>query len=109
VLVSEETVKVDLGSDYHIGAYFRTVGSEQYYEVPRSQLKRWEAAQTAYEAMQDEIEQVMQEQRERVLAILMEGRTNRPSVVPDAIQKAYENVILQTLKQPPLPRKEQPE
>jgi hypothetical protein len=107
--VSEETVKVGLGDDYYHGAYFRTVDTDLDYEVPKSQLERWEAASAAYGAMQDEIEQVMREQGNRVLALMLERRKGQPGVIPKLIQAAYEDVIRQTLQQAQLlPRKEGP-
>jgi hypothetical protein len=105
--VSEETVKVGLGDDYYHGAYFRTVDADLDYEVPKSQLERWEAAQAAYGAMQDEIGQVMTEQRSQALALMLERRKGQPGVIPKLIQAAYEDVIRQTLQQSSLlPRKE---
>lgn len=104
----EETVKVALGDDYYLGAYFRTVDGFLDYEVPKSQLERWEAAQAAYGAMQDEIEKVMEQQRDRVLALMLERRKGQPSTVPPVIQKAYEDAIARMLKQGPLLRKGQP-
>lgn len=105
--MSEEIVKVALGDDYYQGAYFRTVDGFLDYEVPKSQLERWEAAEAAYGAMQDEIEKVMEQQRDRVLALMMERRKDQPSTVPPVIQEAYSNAIMQMLKQGPLLRKEQ--
>lgn len=106
----EEIVRVSLGDDYYQGAYFNTdSGYPRDYEVPKSQLERWEAAKAAYEAMQGEIEQVMQEQRERALALMLERRKGQPSTVPPAIQAAYESAIAQMLSQSPLLRKERPE
>jgi hypothetical protein len=104
--VSEEIVKVALGDDYYQGAYFRTVDGSLDYEVPRSTLERWEAAQAAYEAMQDEIGRVMQEQSERIRALSLERRKGQPTTVPSAIQEAYGEAIMQTLQQAPLLRRE---
>lgn len=98
----EETVRVDLGDDYYRGAYFRTEGGFLDYEVPVSQLMRWETAKAAYSAMQDEIERVMSEQRDRVLALLMERRKGQPSLVPPVIQEAYADAITRMLQQTPL-------
>lgn len=82
--MSEETVKVGLGDDYYQGAYYSTTGSLLEYEVPRSTLERWEAAQAAYGAMQDEIEKVMREQAERIRAQRKErGPTRMSSVIED--------------------------
>jgi hypothetical protein len=105
----EETVKVDLGDDFYQGAYFSTTATYLDYEVPKSQLERWEAAQAAYEAMRAEIGRVMQDQRDRVFALHMERRKGQPSTVPPAIQAAYESAIARMLEQPQLLRKEQPE
>lgn len=101
----EETVKVDLGDDYYQGAYFRTGDGFLDYEVPKSQLERWEAARAAYEAMQGEIEQVMQDQRDRVLALSLERRKGQPSVLSSVVQEAYEKAIVQMLRQSPVLRK----
>lgn len=105
----EEIVKVALGDDYYQGAYFRTVDGYLDYEVPKSQLERWEAAQAAYGAMQAEIEKVMEQQGNRVLALMLERRKRQPSTVPPAIQAAYESAIAQMFQQGPLLRKERPE
>ena len=102
--MSEETVKVALGDDYYQGAYFRAAGGD--YEIPKSQLERWEAASAAYGAMQDEIQQVKQEQRDRVFALAVERRKGQPSLVPLAVQEAYSEAILRMLKQTPLARQE---
>lgn len=84
MLVSEETVRVGLGDDYYQGAYYSTTGSLLEYEVPRSTLERWEAAQAAYSAMQDEIEKVMREQAARIRALRKErGPTRMSSVIKD--------------------------
>lgn len=102
----EETVKVGLGDDYYQGAYFRTVNAFLDYEVPKSQLERWEAALEAYGAMQEEIERVMQEQRDRVLALSLERRKGQPTTVPSAIQEAYGEAIMRAIQQAPLLRRE---
>jgi hypothetical protein len=69
------------------------------YLVPRSQLERWKAAKASYEAAQDEIEQVMGEQRERVNALYAE----RPeSPVSKFIQDIYAPLIQRALEQRPL-------
>ncbi|MEU3522310.1 hypothetical protein AB0E62_00275 [Streptomyces sp. NPDC038707] len=107
--MNEETVKVDLGDDFYQGAYFSTTATYLDYEVPKSQLERWEAAKTAYEAMQAEICRVMEEQGNRVLALHMERRKGQPSSVLPAIQVAYEDAIARMLEQSQLLRKEQPE
>lgn len=106
---SEEVVKVALGDDYYQGAYFRTTYGHLDYEVPKSQLERWEAAQAAYSAMQDEIERVMEQQRDRVLALLLERRKGQPSIVPPAVQAAYSDAIMRMLQQPPLLRRKEGE
>lgn len=105
--MSEETVKVGLGDDYYHGAYYRTVDADLDYEVPKSQLERWEAAQAAYGAMQDEIEQVMREQRQTALALMLERRKGKPHGVSKLVQAAYEDAITKMLQQSSLlPRKE---
>lgn len=104
--MSEGTVQVALGDDYYKGAYFRTVDGDLDYQVPKSTLERWEAAEAAYGAMQDEIEQVMQEQRDRVLALLLERRKDRPSTIPPAIQAAYADAITRMIQQASLLRRE---
>jgi hypothetical protein len=95
--VSEETVKVGLGDDYYQGAYYSTTDSLLEYEVPRSTLERWEAAQAAYGAMQDEIEKVMRDQAARI-------RAQRPALSPgrmtSIIQDIYGPAILAQLAQP---------
>lgn len=105
--MSEETVRVGLGDDYYQGAYFRTEDTDLDYEIPRSQLERWEAAQAAYGVMQDEIEQVMREQGNRVLALMLERRKGEPHGVSKFVQTAYEDAITKMLQQSSLlPRKE---
>jgi hypothetical protein len=105
----EEMAKVALGDDYYQGAYFSTAATHLDYEVPRAQLERWEAAQAAYGAMQDEIEQVMREQSRRVLALMLERRKGQPSTVPPDIQAAYEGAIAKMLQQAPLWRRKEGE
>lgn len=105
----EETVKVALGDDYYQGTYFRAVDGFLDYEVPRSQLERWEAAQAAYGAMQDEIEQVMREQSRRVLALMLERRKGQPSTVSPIVQAVYEDAITRMLQQAPLLRRKEGE
>jgi hypothetical protein len=105
----EETVKVGLGDDYYQGAYFSTAATYLDYEVPRSQLERWEAAQAAYGAMQDEIEQVMREQSRRVLALMLERRKGQPNTVSKLVQVAYEDAITRMLQQAPLLRRKEGE
>lgn len=95
--MSEETVKVGLGDDYYQGAYYSTTGSLLEYEVPRSTLERWEAAQAAYGAMQDEIEKVMREQAERIRALRKE---RSPSKVTSWVQDIYGPAILAQLALP---------
>jgi hypothetical protein len=99
VLVSEETVRVGLGDDYYHGAYFRTVDTDLDYEVPRSQLERWEAASAAYDAMQDEIGQVMEQQRHKALTLMLERRKGKPHGVSKFVQAAYEDAITKMLQQ----------
>lgn len=94
--MSEETVRVGLGDDYYQGAYYSTTGSLLEYEVPRSTLERWEAAQAAYSAMQDEINQVMREQAERVRA-LREKRSPAQIRVASWVQDIYGPAILAQL------------
>ncbi|MFD3531965.1 hypothetical protein [Streptomyces sp. NPDC058664] len=103
---SEETVRVDLGDDYYVGPYVSSDPVHLDYEVPRSQLERWEAAKAAYESMQEEIEEVMEKQRERAMALALERRKARPSSVSAAIQAAYEKAITETLKQSLLLKRE---
>lgn len=79
-------VPVQLSNDYYLGACFSDdprYGGD--YVVPRSTLKRWEAAKAAYEAMQAEIDQVMDEQRERIRAI----NAQRPKTY---LQKTIEDI-----------------
>ena len=102
-------VRVGLGDDYYLSAYFRTEDTHLDYEIPRSQLERWEKAMADYGQMQDEIGQVMQEQRDQALAPAMERRKGRPSIVPEAVRAAYEQAIGQMLQRGPLAREEQPE
>ena len=97
--MSEETVKLALGDDYYQGAYFSEDAPYPDYEVPRAQLERWKAAKAAYEAMQQEIDQVMQEQSNRVLALHMERNKDKPSVLPAAVKEAYEGAIMRMLQQ----------
>lgn len=98
----EEMVAVNLGDDYYKGAYFSTYeGYSKDCLVPRSQLERWEAAKAAYESMQSEVEQVMDEQRERVRAL----RAERPkSHLSSFIQDTYGPVIEGELRKTLLPR-----
>jgi hypothetical protein len=105
--VSEETARVSLGDDCYQGAVFSTAdGMPKDYEVPKSQLERWEAAKAAYEAMQGEIEQVMREQREQAL----EASRARPrSQVGIALEKAYSTRISEMLRTPPMFRAKEPE
>lgn len=99
-------MKVALGDDYYQGAYFSTVSSLLDYEVPRSQLERWEAAAEAYEAMQTEIERVMRDQTERVRALRQE---RNPSRVVSTIQEVYGPVITAQLAQFVIPPLKEPE
>ena len=106
----EEIAKVSLGDDYYQGAYFSTVAAHLDYEIPKSQLERWEAAVAAYSAMQDEIEKAMREQWDRVLALSLERRKGRqPDTVPKFVQEAYRDAITKMLEAPFLLRKERPE
>lgn len=104
---SEETVRVSLGDDYYRGPYFSaTDGTPRDYEIPRSQLERWEAVKAAYGAMQGEIEQVMREQRERAL----EARRARPaSPMDDFLKRAYGARIEAAMRTPPMFRAKEPE
>lgn len=99
--MSEEIVRVNLGDDYYKGAYFDTFSGPKDYEVPRSQLERWEAVEAAYLEMQDEIEQVMKEQQERVAALNQERRGS----LGEALARLYEASIKNLLSGPPLPFK----
>lgn len=94
-----ETVKVALGDDYYKGAYFRTVDGDLDYEIPKSQLERWEDAEAAYGAMQDEIEQVMREQADRARALYQERHKDKPRTVPPALEEAYGTAIMRMLQQ----------
>lgn len=98
----KEMVAVNLGDDYYQGACFSTQdGVPKDYLVPRSQLERWEAAKAAYESMQSEIEQVMDEQRERVRALNAE----RPkSQISGFIQDIYGPLVQRALEVPLLLR-----
>lgn len=92
--MSEEMVKVSLGDDYYLGAYFNAQNGPRDYEIPKSQWERWEAATAAYEAMQNEIEQVMRDQRDKVWAL----RQAKPSPLGDMIQKVYGPAIEASLR-----------
>jgi hypothetical protein len=99
-------VPVSLGDDYYTGAYFSTGNLPEDYEVPKSQLERWEAAKTAYEAMQAEIGQVMDEQRERA----REAHRARPvGPMGDFLERAYSARIEAALRTPPMFRAKEPE
>lgn len=93
----EEMVAVRLsGGGYEEDAFFSEdpMYAPLDYLVPRSQVERWEAAQAAYEAMQSEIERVMDEQRERVRAL----RAERPqSPMGGILQQTYERRLIETL------------
>lgn len=97
----EELVQVNLGNDYECGESFTTVWGPKDYLVPRSQLERWEAVQTAYEAMQAEIRQVMDEQRERIRA-LYAGRPKSP--LQRWVEQAYAKQMNFALNASPLLR-----
>jgi hypothetical protein len=97
-------VACSLGDDYYQGAYFITQDMDSScrgdYLVPRSQLERWEAARAAYEDMQSEIEQVMNEQRERIRAI----SAQRPkSPMAQAVEQVYVQRMDFALRMRPLP------
>lgn len=97
----EELVAVSLGNDYYLGNQFSTVATARDYMVPRSTLERWEAAMAAYEAMQAEIDTVMDEQRERIRAL----RAQEPeSPIAKAIQEVYASKMAFTLGASPLLR-----
>lgn len=93
----EEMVAVNLGDDYYQGAYFSAHDElPKDYLVPRSQLERWEAAGAAYESIQSEIAQVMDEQRERVRAL----RAERPkSQFASFVEQIYEPTVRAALDQ----------
>lgn len=92
------------GSDYESPASFSTDPSYDLdYLIPRSRLERWEAAQAAYEAMQHEIDQVMEEQRERVSALRAERRGPK-TPMEDFIETAYSKLMTFALQQRPLLR-----
>lgn len=100
----EEMVAVCLDNDYYLGAGF--VANEapsavypQDYLVPRSQLERWKAAKAAYEDMQSEIDQVMDEQRERVMALRRE-RQGPKGPMAQLIELAYGQRITDALQAP---------
>lgn len=98
---SEELVAVNLGDDYERGEFFTTDWGPKDHLVPRSQLERWEAVQTAYEAVQAEIRQVMDEQRERVRA-LYAGRPKSP--MAKFLEQAYAKQVTFALNASPLLR-----
>lgn len=103
----EEKVRVSLGDDYYGGPYFNTdLSLPMDYEIPKSQLERWEAAMAAYCTMQNEIEQVMEQQRERVL----EARRARPeSPLDNFLKRTYASRIKAAVEAPPLFRAKEPE
>ena len=83
----EEKIPVSLGIDFERGAFFtKEPGYPRDYLVSRSQMERWKAAESAYEQMQDEIEQVMNEQRERILALRAERKEFR---LGSRVERAY--------------------
>lgn len=96
-------VSVSLGDDYYQGAYFATEGARLDYEIPRSQLERWEAAKTAYRAMQAEIEEVMEQQHERAQALTRERRkaSGDPTAFLRTLYEPSINAMLRTQQIPP--------
>lgn len=97
----EELVPVNLGNDYERGEFFTTEWGPKDHLVPRSQLERWEAVQAAHEAMQAEIESVMDEQRERINALY----ASRPkSVISSFIEDVYSKRLTFALNVPLLLR-----
>lgn len=98
----EEMVAARLGDDYYQGAYFVTKEDDSSgdfdYLIPRSQMEHWEAAKAAYEAMQSEIEQVMEEQCERIRAL----NAQRPETpLASFIKSVYANHLVAQLRVPP--------
>lgn len=96
----EELVPVSLDDDYYYQGPGYMTGRGDYL-VPRSRLERWEAAQAAYDEMQQDILRVMDEQRERVRAL----RAERPkSPMAEFIEQAYAKQMDFALNVPPLLR-----
>lgn len=102
----EEMVAVRLsGGGYEEDAFFSEdpMYAPLDYLVPRSQVERWKAACAAYEAMQYEIGQAMDEQRERVRALVAE----RPkSQLGSWVEKLYQPAMEAALQMQPLRRRE---
>lgn len=83
---NEEMVAVNLGDDYDKGPFFTTDWGPRDYLIPRSQLERWEAAEAAHGQMQTEIDQIMDEQSERIREI----NAARPKTqLSSLIEQAY--------------------
>lgn len=99
---SEEMVNVSLGDDYYQGTYFATEGACLDYEIPRSQLERWEAAKAAYESIQGEIEEVMEQQHERARALTRERR-EASGVTTTFLRTLYEPSISAMLRTQQIP------
>ena len=66
----EGTARVTLSDDYYLGPVWgeyrpqSLAGPEDVFDIPAEQRDRWQAAMAAYDAMQAEIEVLMQERRE---------------------------------------------
>lgn len=66
-----DTVRVGLSDDYYLHEQFVTNpkagwSEENVYEVPREQAERWQAAQEAWEAAQQEMGTIMDERRAEI-------------------------------------------
>lgn len=99
----EEMVACSLGDDYYKGEYFITQDMDSScqgdYLVPRSQVERWEQAMADYGQMQTEIDQVMSEQRERVMALRRERRGPK-SPMAEFIERVYSQRVIDALQAP---------
>jgi hypothetical protein len=68
--LAEGLARVRLGDDYYAGAVWsdwtgdRSDSPAEVYDIPAGQHERWQAAIDAYSAMQDEIENLMEQRRE---------------------------------------------
>lgn len=93
----EEMVSVYLADDYDGGTWFLTDwGGPKDYLIPRSQLERWEAAETAWKAAQIEIRRVMHEQADRI----RELNAKRPkSKISQWVQDIYGPLLQSSLEQ----------
>ncbi|MEV7034614.1 hypothetical protein AB0N99_30835 [Streptomyces sp. NPDC093272] len=74
-----ETVRVGLSDDYYRNEQFVTDPAadwsrENVYEVPREQAERWQAAQDAWEAAQQEMGAIMNERRPAIRRGQFDGR-----------------------------------